>query len=181
MRSLFVLILLLFLVIPSAYSKDNNESIDWNEVDYYLFDVLKDDYKQSDAEIYQAIGFVHIKRENWERAATYFKKAVTLNPKLYWSWYNLGLLNIDTEEGNNFLKKAIEADPGYSPSYYWLGYSYCKNKKDKEAIKVFRKYLDVAEDVPSEAPRYKRARKIMSELFSGREGEELWKIRKFSW
>ncbi|MBL7198136.1 MAG: tetratricopeptide repeat protein [Candidatus Omnitrophica bacterium] len=181
MKPLSLSILILFLITSCVYPQDSGENIDWNEVDYYLFNSLKEEFEQGEAEIYQAIGFVHIKQENWKRAATYFKKAVSLNPKLYWSWYNLGLLHIDTEEGNKYLKKAIEADPDYPPPYYWLAYCYCKHRREKQAIKIFKKYLEVAEDIPSETPRNRRARRILAELFSGREGEELWKIRKLNW
>lgn len=183
MKKLFLLILILFLVIPFAYPKEQStdKDIDWDEVDYRLFESLRDEPGQSDAEIYQSIAWAHIKQENWERAAAYFKKAVSLNPKLYWSWYNLGLLHIDTEEGNKHMKKAIDADPEYPPPYYWLAYVKCKHRKNKEAIKIFMQYLGVAEGIPAEAQRYKRARRILAELFSGREGEELWKIRRLSW
>jgi tetratricopeptide (TPR) repeat protein len=130
-----------------------------------------------EAEICQSIGLVHIREENWERAAAYFKKAVHLNPNLFWSWYNLGLLYVDTEVGNSYLRKAIEVNPGYPPPYYWLAYCYCRKKKDKEAILLFKKYLQVARGNLSEVVRYGRASKILKELIMGIVGEELWRIR----
>lgn len=157
-----------------------NETVDRNKADYNLFNRLKES-GYSEAEICQWLGLMHIKKQNWERASTYFKKAVSMNSKLYLSWYNLGLLYIDTEEGNRYLKKAIEAEPDFPPPYYWLAYVYCKHKREKEAIKFFKQYIDLAEGIPIEEIRYKRAKQILTELFSGREGKELWKIRNLNW
>jgi len=183
MKQIFLSVLVFSLILSCAYSQEQNsaENIDWNEVDYYLFKSLSDEFNQSEAEIYQYMGLMHIEKKNWERSGTYFKKAVRLNPKLYLSWYNLGLLHIDTEEGNKYLKKAIDADPNFPTPYYWLGYVSCKHRKEKEAIKLFKQYLILAKGIPSETPRRKRARKILAELFTGREGEELWKIRRLNW
>jgi tetratricopeptide (TPR) repeat protein len=185
-KRVFYTILILGVFTPCIYSMGQtsqaaDEALDWDKIDYNLFQALKEESGQSDAEIYQALGSNHIKHENWERAATYFKKAVSLDPTLYWSWYNLGLLHIDTEAGNKYLKKAIDAKPDYPSPYYWLAYTYCKNRKDREAIKIFKEYLELAEGVPSEDYRYKKAKRILAELFSGREGQELWKIRKLDW
>ena len=186
LKKIFSAILILAVSIPCIYSmayasQTADEELNWDEIDYSLFQALKEGSGQSDAEIYQALGSNHVKHGNWERAAVYFKKAVSLDPELYWSWYNLGLLHIDTEAGNKYLKKAIEAKPDYPPPHYWLAYTYCKSRKDREAIKIFKEYLQLAEGVPSEDDRYKKARRILAELFSGREGLELWKIRKLDW
>ncbi len=176
-QRLLFLISVVLLISACAYSQDAEEKTNWNEIDYYLFHELKKDPKMDEARIYQAIGLVHIKEENWYRSAVYFKRAIKLNPELYWSWYNLGLLFIDTEEGNKYFKKTIEINPDFPTSYYWLAYCYCRKKKDKEAIPIFKKYLEVAEGNPSETARYSRAAKILKELLSRRVGEELLKIR----
>ncbi|MFC1708939.1 tetratricopeptide repeat protein [Candidatus Omnitrophota bacterium] len=185
-KTIFCSILMLLLSVSCAYpmvlaSQASEEGSDWDEIDYHIFLKLKEDLGQSDAEVYEAMGWNHVRHENWERAATYFKKAVSLNSRLFWSWYNLGLLHIDIEEGDRYLKKAIDVKPDYPASYYWLAYSHCKNRKDKEAIKIFKKYLELAEGIPTEDQRYKKARRILAELFAGREGKELWKIRKLDW
>lgn len=186
MKKPFILLILALLLTTCVYSfgqdspkiVDNTEEL--NEIDNNLFNTLKES-GQSEAEICQWLGVLHINKENWERASTYFKKAVSLNPRLYLSWYNLGLLYIDTEEGNSYFKKAIDAEPDFPASYYWLAFVYCRNRQNKEAIRTFKKYIELAESIPSEATRYKKARQVLAELLTGRESKELWKIRKQEW
>jgi tetratricopeptide (TPR) repeat protein len=93
-------------------------------------------------------------------------------------WYKLAWSHLDTEEGYIYFKKAIEADPTYPPPYYWLAYQYCRDRRDKEAIPVFEKYLEVAKDDPNESGRCDYAREVLKDLMSGKEGESLSKTRR---
>ena len=155
------------------------ERVDWDKIEQRLFKELKEQGGKSDAEIHQVIGYGLLKTDSpWERAAAHFKKAIELDPKLYQSWYNLGIIHMDTEEGDEYFKKSIEINPLYSPPYYWLAYSYCRSRKDKKAIPVFEKYLEVAEGDPDEVDRVRVAKKVLKELYSGVESKNLSMMRR---
>lgn len=156
----------------------NKKEVNWDLIDSRLFDTLKQESAKSDAEIYQSIGLAYFKEETWDRAELNFKKAVQLNPKLYWSWYNLALLYTDTEEGYNYNKKATEADPTFSIPYYWMAYYRCRIREDKKAIPLFKKYLEVAQGDKVEAGRIKVAKEVLSDLISGKEGQSLSMMRR---
>jgi len=82
------------------------------------------------------------------------------------SWYNLGLSNMDNPE--HYFKNAIKADPGFSPSYYWLASYYCKHKKKTESIDYFERYLQVVnENDPQEKDRIEMARYFIKEMKAG--------------
>lgn len=178
MKPLILTIIILFLFSPYASPQDSNEKVDWDKIEYHLFKDLKESGR-SDAEIHQAIGYTLLETNNkWERATVHFKKALELDSTLYLSWYNLGLLYMDTEEGNEYFKKAIEANPSFPPAYYWIAYCYCRSRKDKEAIPVFEKYLEVAEGDSNEVDRVRVAKKVLQELHSGIEGKNLSMMRR---
>ena len=112
------------------------------------------------------------------KAEGYLKKAVELDPKLHLAWYRLALLHLDSEEGNTYLKKAIEANPQFPPPYYWLAYAYCRHRKDVEAVPLLQTFLKVAHGDPDESARLRTAEKILEELRSGTDGEQLERIRE---
>ena len=179
MKRLLLLIPLLFFISSCTYSK-YQVKVDLDKVDSQLFNDIKRETRKDDAEIYQALGMFYLKQGNWDRSINNFKRATSLNPNLYLSWYNLGLLHLDTEEGYGYFKKAIEANSAYPPHYYWLAYSYCREKRDKEAIPIFEKYLEVAKDDSNESGRYEYAREVLKELILGTEGENLSKTRRIA-
>lgn len=161
-----------------AYAQGNDKNVDLDKIDAKLFDTLKQEGGESDAEVYQVMGLTHLEKENWDRAKKYLKKAVELNPKLEWSWYNLALLYMDTEEGYNYNMKATEANPKFSIPYYWMAYYRCRNREDKQAIPLFKKYIELAEGDPQEEGRIKVAKGVLSDLLVGREGKNLSMMRR---
>lgn len=164
-------------VMDSCFEDINQ--VNWDKIDAKLFSTIKQETGESDAEVYQAMGLTHLKQEKWDRAEKYFNKAVELNPKLQWSWYNLALLNTDTEEGYNYNKKATEANPKFSIPYYWMAYYRCRNREDAKAIPLFKKYLEVADPRdPVEESRIKVAKKVLVELLAGKEGQNLSMMRR---
>ncbi|MBU3955710.1 hypothetical protein KJ633_04545, partial [bacterium] len=160
--------------------QDSSEQVDWDKIEYHLYKDLRAEHPdKSEAEIEQAIGYALLQSDNqWERAAVHFKKAVELDPRLYFSWYNLGLINADTEEGYDYFKKATEAKPDYPPPYYWMAYYRCRNREDKKAIPLFQKYLEVAKGDKNEDRRIKTATEVLQDLLVGREGKNLSMMRR---
>ena len=178
MRLLFVLTFT-FLFLFSAFAQEGKNNLNWDKFEKTLYQKIKKEGGRSEAEIHEIMGYVLLSNGNhWKRAIVHFKKAVSLDPLRYLSWYNLGLIYIGTGEGNNYFKKAIEAKPDFAPPYYWLAYTYCGMGKNKEAVSVFEKYLKVAKGNPKEVNRVKEAEKLLEELHSGKEGKELSKIRQ---
>lgn len=161
-------------------SKQNGQ-VDWDEKETEFLEALKATQgDHSEPDLHQAMGYWLLESDNqWERAAVHFEKAVESDPTLYRSWYGLGLIYIGSDKGNEYFRKTIKANPNYPPPYYWLAYGYCRYGKNKEAIPLLEKYLEVAtkENSDIESARSEVAKKLLKELRSGKDGEELQKIR----
>lgn len=121
---------------------------------------------------------VEVTEEAAMEAEHHLRRAVELDPTLYWAWYDLAILHMDTEEGDQYLKNAIAANPEFPEPYYWLAYTYARNRRDAEAIPIFERYLEVAHDNPNEDGRMEAAGKLLIELRTGIEGEALLKVRR---
>lgn len=177
-KALAVVIFLLSNFPAAVLCEPASEEVDWDKIETRLFWDMKEAGGKSDAEIHQAIGVGLLRADDqWERATYHFEHAVKLDPGLHWSWYNLGVIYIDTEEGNEFFKKAIEAKPDFAPPYYWLAYNCAKGGSDKDSLSLFEKYVEVAKQDPDEKNRVRFAKKALKELRSGMEGESLRSIR----
>lgn len=181
-KQLIVAYFIFILSCIYVYAQSNDKNIDWDEKEAQFIEALRATQEEhSEAELHQAIGYWLLESDNqWERATVHFKKAIELDPKLYMSWYNLGLINIDSEEGYNYFKKAAEANPKFSTPYYWMAYYRCRYREDKKAIPLFKKYLEVAEAEknPQEEGRIKGAKEVLADLLTGKEGQSLSMMRK---
>ncbi len=132
---------------------------------------------QADAKLFQTIGLDSFKEGNLAGAQLYLSKAVKSDDQLYLSWYYLGLLNINNQEGYSYLKKSAEIEPDFPLPYYWMAYYHCRVKEDQKAIPLFRKYIELAKGDPGEMNRLLAAREALQELESGKEGRALTMIR----
>lgn len=131
-----------------------------------VFDQLKAEYHLTDAQTYELLGKAYLRQDKDAEAEEYFNKAVSLDPNLYQSWYNLGLLHMDNPE--RYFKNAIKADPQFSPPYYWLASYYCKSKRKKESIEYFEKFLQVVdENDPQQKDRIEMAGYFIREMKAG--------------
>jgi len=166
MKPLLLPILILIFCF-NAFAQDAEEKVDWDKIEYRLFKELKEQGGKSDAEIHQAIGYALLKTDNqWQRATLHFKKALALDPTLYFSWYNLGLINMDNPDF--FFRKAIETNPKFSPSYYWLAMYYKQCGKEVESIEYFDRYLKVVDrNDPQEKGRIKVAEDAVKGVKNG--------------
>lgn len=132
---------------------------------------------KEDAKTCQRAGLNLFEQNYWDEAQVYFIKALNLEPKLYMSWYCLGIINIDKEKGYADLKKSAEIKPDFAPAYYWMAYYQCRNREDQKAIPLFKKYLEVARDDLRETDRIEIAREVLQDLLTGREGRSLSLMR----
>jgi len=180
MAMLYELLLLISLFSSFSYAEDSKQ-VDWNKMETQFYSDLKvTQGNHTEAELEQALGYMLLEKYNqWQRAAIHYKKAVKLDPTLFNSWYNLGLIYIDKEEGNEYFRHAIKSNPNFLPPYYWLAYNYCRVGKNKKAIPIFEKYVEIATKAgdTEEFGRIKSARELLKELYSGKEGSELREIR----
>ncbi len=145
---------------PEVGAKSGQEN-----VDEAFYKQLKLTTGKDDALIYQAIGMGYFEQEKFDKSYEFFKKAVKLNPRLYWSWYYLGLLRMEFPE--EYFKKAIGAGPQFAPPYYWLARYYCKAKNIKESMRYFQEYLNAAKDNFDERERVKTAKYFIISMQGG--------------
>jgi tetratricopeptide (TPR) repeat protein len=135
--------MLLGVVGAWAGAASPEKDAELNRVDSQLIKKWKAEKRRAtDAELYQDLGFSYFRQENFDRAFLYFNAATTRNPKLYWSWYYMGLLNLESAEP--YFKKVIEANKDFAPAYYWLGRIYSGGGRNEAAIKSFEQYLKLA-------------------------------------
>lgn len=162
MKKYFVITVLMIASCMIIYAEEPDE------LDSRLFRELKAEHKLTDAQTYELLGLTYLQEGDSERAAIYFNEAVSLDPILYLSWYNLGLLNMDMDDPEYYFEEAIEVNPEFSPPYYWLASYYCKAKKKTESIKYFEEYLKVADkDDPQEKDRIEMAGYFIKEMKAG--------------
>jgi len=166
MKNLVGLWLLIVVQCMSLYAEEGIISVNWDKQDSQLFEELKKEHKLEDAQAYELLGRAYLHQDFWEKASICFERAAQLNPKLYLSWYNLGLINIDNPE--LFFKKAIEANPKFAPPYYWLAMYYKQCGKEVESIEYFDRYLKVVDrNDPQEKSRIKVAEDAVKGVKNG--------------
>jgi tetratricopeptide (TPR) repeat protein len=170
-----------FFLLHAIVLAAEQSAADWANIDVALYNKFKSQGSE-EPEIFQAIAYAHFYNENWSRAESYFKKAAQLDPNLYWSWYNLGLINIHTEEGFGYFKQAALANPEFPTPYYWMAYYRCRIREDNKAIPLFEQYLEIAKGKheDSEQARIAMAEEVLADLLAGREGHSLSVMREKS-
>jgi tetratricopeptide (TPR) repeat protein len=175
----YLIAIIAFLCLPVFVYAAEQPAVDWASIDVALYNKFKSEGTE-EPEIFQAIAYAHFHHENWDRAESYFKKATQLDPNLYWSWYNLGLLNIHTEEGYGYFEQAALANPNFPIPYYWMAYYRCKTREDDKAIPLFEKYLEIAKakHKDSEQRRIATAEEVLADLLAGTEGQSLSIMRE---
>lgn len=151
--------------LPSFAQTPTADESDLDRIDNFLMKKMKAESGKDDPQIYQELGLVYFQQENFDRSFVYFSKAVALNPRAWWAWYYLGLLNIGEPE--EYFKKAIQVNPRFAPPYYWLGNYYCKKKNIRESRKFFEDYIRIAKNDPAEAPRIRTAERFIELMKRG--------------
>jgi len=168
-------------------AKERDKELAWNKIEQPLYAALgkQGDYSfEAMAENEETVGHALMVMDSqlapdnqWERAAIHLRRAGNFDEKRFMAFYDLGLIFIDTEEGDEYFRKAIKANPDYAPSYYWLAYDQVRAGRDEEGMKIFEQYLKVAKGEEEEG-RIKVAKAVLSELRSGKPGPEVAKMRR---
>ena len=160
MRSLIIVIVLQLSIVGTGLCADQKV---FDDQDMQLFEAVKQEQGLNNAQTYELLGRIYLNQEKWEKAVASFNEAVRLDPKLYLSWYNLGLLHMDNPE--LYFKKAIEADSKFAPSYYWLALYYYKQGRATESVEYFEGYLKVVNKNDAiEKDRIKAAGNFIKEI-----------------
>lgn len=179
MKKLIFVFILIMLVNGCAHGRRQkikpDKPRDLPAVSFNYKSTLKED-----ANFLQTLGVGSFQKRDWAQAQLYLSKAVELDRTLYLSWCYLGLLNIDNQEGYNYLKKSAEIKPDFPLPYYWMAYYHCRTREDPKAIPLFKKYIELAEGNPGEENRLIAAKEVLQELESGKEGKALIAIREAS-
>ncbi len=137
-----------------------------DEADPSVFSQLKAEYHLTDAQTFELLGKAYLQKDQDAEAEEYFNKAVSLDPNLYQSWYNLGLLHMENPE--HYFKEATRANPKFAAPLYWLSSFYCKRKMSKKSIENFEEFLQVVDKSdPQEKDRIEMAGYFIKEMQSG--------------
>ncbi len=96
--------------------------------------------KNIDAPSYNSLGLKYLDANNYQKAETYFRKAIVVDPTLPNPYNNLGIVLASTdraEESAASYKKAIELNPNYANAYSNLGIYFTGKKQYTQAIDSF--------------------------------------------
>ena len=99
------------------------------------------------AEAFNNLGFVCIRRQDYEDAERYLSRAVAINPALANAHYNFGTLLQQTGRSDQALdsfQKATALEPNNAEAHYSLGSLYLQLGRDVEAITHFRDAVDIS-------------------------------------
>jgi Tetratricopeptide repeat. len=85
-KRLIIISLAFLLLSPSICLATPKQNINWDKIEYYLYRELRSENPdKSEAEIERAVGYGLLSENQWERAIVHFKKALELDPTLFFS------------------------------------------------------------------------------------------------
>lgn len=126
----------------------------------------------SQAQIYEGLGILSMRKQDLERAVAHFEKALELDDTLDQSWFCLGLIHMKTGNPEYYFLKNIELAPKYNDAYYWLAMYYCRAWRKDDSVKYFKFYLSVADRYdPAEQGRIKMANHFLKKMEAGGEAD----------
>ncbi len=126
----------------------------------------KDDQIELKAQALASIGEVHLKRDEIEKAQSFFMKSIELNPKDEILAYNVAEIffgNNKNEEAVKYYKIASQIKPQWGIPYLKLGYVYLNLGDMKKASESFTKFMEVDPENP-EVPAIKDLIKSLEEM-----------------
>jgi tetratricopeptide (TPR) repeat protein len=109
-------------------------------------DALKENEKELPSQLFFNFGFSYTRRNQFEKAISYYKKAIYtgLKSSTDWDKYGQCFLEIGNyREAITCFKEAIKLDPNNSIAWVDLGIAQIALGDNKEAIKCFEKAVDI--------------------------------------
>ncbi|MBN1697119.1 MAG: AAA family ATPase [Spirochaetales bacterium] len=100
---------------------------------------------QDDANTWNELGNVYFDMNDFSNAIEVYKKALSIDPKFYWAYYNIGLATNRAfpddekkrEESRGWFEKAIDVKKDYHPALNELGLYYLDRENYETAEKYF--------------------------------------------
>ncbi len=92
------------------------------------------------------IGGMFLKKNDLKTAGVYFKRSIEMNPKDEILAYNVAEINFNnmkTDEAIKYYEMAIKIKPTWGPPYKQNGYAYLNKGDMKNAVKMFKKFLEI--------------------------------------
>jgi len=118
------------------------------------------------AQALASIGEIHLKRDEMEKAQSFFIKSVELNPKDEILAYNVAEIffgNNKNEEAVKYYEIASQIKPKWGIPYLKLGYVYLNLGDMKKAVESFTKFVEMDPGNP-EVPAIKDLIKSLQEM-----------------
>ncbi len=109
------------------------------------------------AQAMASIGEIHLKKNEMDKAQSYFMKSIELNPKDEILAYNVAEIffgNGKNEEAIKYYEIASKAKPKWGAPYVKLGYVYLNLGDMKKAVEAFSKFVELDPENP-EVPNIK--------------------------
>ena len=107
-----------------------------------------EDSTQKQAALLRKDGFNAQLKGDYNKALSFYQKAIELNPDYVVAYNDLGIIYEKLKlpnEAEKMYKKAIELDPQYAGAYTNLALLYEKNKDFEAAAQMWRKRIDVGD------------------------------------
>jgi len=112
------------------------------------------------------LGFAYYRKKDYDKALSYLKRALEVIPNTATLHNTLGATYRAKRmypEALNAYKRAIELQPDYYEAYYNIALVY-QDMKSPEAIKAWRRYIELASKIPSEARYVEMAKKNLEKI-----------------
>jgi len=110
------------------------------------------------AEILAALGEIHVRQGDLEKASEYFQKSIDVNPQDERLAFNVAEICFNqnqTEKAIAYYKLAVDINPEWPRPYPRMGYAYLNTGNYPAALECFRKFLELAPDDP-QAPAIRK-------------------------
>lgn len=100
------------------------------------------------------LGDLYTRKQDFETAAPYLKRAAELSPDDAAIQYNAGAIMLqvgDVEGAIAAMERAVELRPDFPLALKNLGYAYLRTQEYAKSIEALQKYLDASPDAPDRA------------------------------
>ncbi len=111
------------------------------------------------------LGTSYLQQNLPQEATKAFRTAIALYPEYAEAFYNLGTIAASKKKLDKalvYLEQAVVLKPDYTEALYNLGYVYYQQGDKENATAVFKKFTEVAKDIPAEKDRVANVQKVLN-------------------
>ena len=105
--------------------------------------------KNTSAKVMGEIGGIYLKKGDFEKAMSYFKRSIEMNPEDEILAYNVGEINLNSNNMDaaiTYFKMASKIKPTWNVPFLKLGYAYLNKGDYATAVKMFNKVIELGPD-----------------------------------